>query len=116
MKRHIPILIIAASLVTGLATPVLAEEPATPATTQAPVADQPKSQPSDVPRPALVPAKAEPAAPLSASDVAPRRHRHDAHHYRHGYDHAAYFPAIYWPRNQWPRIHWQRIVWPFRFG
>jgi hypothetical protein len=109
MKRHVPIGVVALLLVTGPAMPGHAEEPAPAAVSQ---------PPSDVARPALVPAKAEPAAPAAAAEVPSRRHRRYAHRHHRGYamDHAAYFPVLYWPRNHWPRIQWQRMIWPFRFG
>jgi len=108
MKRHVPTCVVALLLVTALAMPGHAEEPAAPAT-----ASQP---PSDVARPALVPAKAEPAAP-SASPEARRRRRYARRHHRgYGMNHATYFPVLYWPRNHWPRIQWRRMIWPFRFG
>ncbi|SRR5258708_3993048 len=118
MKLRVLTCVVAALLVAGLAVPGYAEEPATPRSSEAPVAVQPQA-PSDVPRPTLVPATAAPAAPSAATDVAPRRHRRHAFHrhgHRYGLDHAAYFPVLYWPRAHWPRIHWQRVSWPFRFS
>jgi hypothetical protein len=111
MKRHVPTWVVALWLVIGLTLPGLAEESATPPPAAA------SQSASDVPRPALVPAKAEPAPPSAATDISPRHRRHARRHHR-GYrlDHAAYFPVVFWPRHHWPRIQWQRIAWPFRFG
>jgi hypothetical protein len=111
MKRYVPTCVVALLLVTVLAMPGHAEEPAA----QVPAA---ASQPSsDVARPALVPARAEPAAPSASLEV-PRRHRRyvHGHHRSYGMYRAAFIPVLYWPRNKWPRIEWQRMIWPFRFG
>ncbi|MFT4115778.1 hypothetical protein [Bradyrhizobium sp.] len=117
MKMHALGIAAATLFLTASALPARADD--TPAaTTAAPAepaqATQPAQPPTSVPRPAIVPKSAEPAAPQASSEPAPRtapKRTAQRHHRRYAYWQP--FP-VYWPHIYRSHVVWNRIPW-FRF-
>lgn len=99
----------AAVLVAAFSLAAHAED--APAAAQTPTEAAPneaKPAPDVVPRPALVPKRAD-AMTDATSEPAPRRHRRYARHYRH-YAYWEPFP-IYLPHFYRNHLFWNRVSW-----